>query len=1125
MPWSVRDRVRANERAWGKGNKERRRLRFSLIEQELLFAGEHPFRFCLSALFLIILLLVLVGQLPKDWFAPPWYAWGIRWGVADQLSYFSTLWTVQVTLAALVYPIVIAFVAVFLQRRPAAEAFVRLYILDSGALAAGLSSLVLVLVMGVQYLMLTTWGNESLPAWVAVDTGWFLLNAGLTTYFLFRTVDFLQPEVQAQVVRRYTVNVALPRDVERLNSALVFATAQAKGWLPVPSYGDESAEDGPRLLIGPFSFREGEVQGAIRLRERSRLIDVRLWLVRIVVSTWYLKAMKHPQPADTSAFGRRRTWPLLTLPITPGSDYGSEIALARIADGPKLSGWQRSFLRWSLVLRPVSRERYGIRVQAILNELTLDARQAAARGDNETFERAYGALVDMHELLLSACLDKDEAGNPVSWALLRDTHHIFNRALHEVWSDVYRSIYEAAIQNLLANTEPLQRLCHLLQHLEGNPIRSSPVEVQEHLLHLPPLMMYLLGNWWARRVEEQGDMDHGHDHMVILRPPLSRAYEEILSSFVAGWENGRPDSAGRHDVSTLDWTSIPAAARLNAKHIEETARMLLAAVQRGDKAAAEWLADVLTKWWGSFKYENEPYQLYDKTEFMTLDHLYLEWSKFKSLFGLDDAERTDPVVVKLQQGVYLATVRNFWTDIRLLVVEILMSWLHRPGQTPPKESLALQIAAGFLTGKQWRGGGQVTDPLSELSAAEYLAAKIRQYAASAELRGGYVGRLDRFVERVKDMDRPNMVSSRSYSFSGADDVGSLQDAQLAFLALLGQENWSVSRKLQRQLDLWLEEQYPSIQIVRDRLALWLKRAEERPELSNELLAPLRQSVGRGLEASAGWQAMKAAVKAMQEAVESKREGALAAQPIDPERLLEIGRSASSTGFTSSGSEFPMQLVTVDTTHAGLQDFTLTIKQVRRGELTRVEMDQRASNEAEYFSETLARQVAVVVLSDVLRQCSLKEIVTPDASAYWYALKVEAARLAAEGATPILLLDNATRPDWVWDWQHSDYGADFKRPEDLQVHRAEGRGPGYVCDFNQLEVYVAPLPAGQSLILAKETFDRVIFTKYSESRFVEVVAAELPDKKNFVDLKLTFSRHVQIGKTEGVRLVYADGRGK
>jgi hypothetical protein len=1118
-PWSVQEVVRHDEYKWRTSNVYRKRLAFSRLEGELLFAGEHPFRFALTILVLQLALLLLVALLPSEWFSFPW---GL-WGVAERLSYFSTLWTVQATLVALVYPIVIAFVAVFLQRRPAAEALVHLYMLDSGALAVGLSSLALVVVMGVQYLMLTTWETTALPAWAALDTVWFLLNSALTTHFLFRTVEFLRPEVQKRVVQRYTINVALPREVARLYSFQVLAGAQSKGWLPVPAYGDDGVPAGPRLLIGQFSFREGDIQGELKLREPSRLFDVRIWLIRLAVTSWYRKAIRYPQPAEPRQYGVEKSWPLITLPVTPGAVFADELPLARVANGPPLAAWQRLMLRWALVLRPISQERHGIRVEAILGELAFDARQAASRGDSDSFERAESALLSLHELLLGACLNIDGRNKQGSWALLPDTDKVFGRTLHENWSAAYRPIFEAAIHNMTNDTRPLRRMCHLLQHLDGREFQRSPVEIQEHLLHLPPLMMYLLGNWWVQRIEEQGVMEHGFHGMFMLRPPLNRVYDEVLSSFVGGWENSRPNSTRRHRSSAqVDWDSASDLARLNARHIDETARMLLAAVHRGDQAAAEWLADVLSKWWGIFDYEREPYQLYDKTAFVTLDHLQLDWTNFKVTFGLADPEvQTTPELESvLQHGIYLASLKNYWTDIRLLVIELMMDWVIQSSDAPLENSLAIEIIAGLLAGKQWRGGGEGADPLNELSATNYLTAKIRQFAASGDMRGGYVGRLDRFVENVKSMSRPNMVSSRIYSFVGADDVESLQSAQLAFLAVLSVANWDVSRILQRQIDLWLEEKYASIEIVRNRLQAWLQRLDEEPELARELVALLSQRIRPGLDVLTAWNFVKAGLRSVQQAIEAKREGLLAAQPIDMARLQEIAHFASSTGFSGATGEFPMQFLSISTADGPQQDFTITLQKIRKGELTSIEMDQRASNESDFFAEVLARQVAISVLSDVIQRCNVREVVAADAAAYWQALKIEAAKVSARGGKPILLLDNATLPDWVWDWQHSDYGADYKRPDDLRVQRLDGRGQGYACDFNEIEVFVAPIPLGQSLLLSKDAFRSVTFTNYGDDRLVRVDVSELEEKKNLVDLKLTFSRRVEVGDTDAIRILYA-----
>lgn len=1123
-PWSVRTVARRDEAAWFAQNIHRRRLALSRLERDLLFAGEHPLRFAFSLLALQITLLVLAAVLPQDWFAPAWF----KWEAAEQLTHFSTVWTIQATLAALVYPIVISFVAVYLQRRPAAEAFIHLYMLDSGGLAAGLSSLGLVVVMGVQYLMLSTWGTAWLPGWAAIDTAWFVLNAALTTFFLFRTAEFLRPEVQARVIQRYTVNVALPRDVQRLNSFQVLAGGIAKGWFPMPSDGDDKAPEGPRVLIGS-GFRKGDIQGELRLRAQARLVDVRIWFVRLVVESWYRRALTSPRPDKPEAFGVNKSRPLLTLPMSPGTVYESDLPLAMVADGPELSPWQRWLLRWSVVLQPTSRERYGIRVEAILGELAADARNMAAKPDNEGFERAYSALIDLHGLLLAACLDKTDAGEQFSWALLPDSQSIFDRTLHKNWSNVYRGIFEAAIEGMVRDTRPLRRLCHLLQHLDDDGLRASPVEIREHLLQMPPLMMFQLSNWWAYRVEEQGVIEHSHKQMVLLRPPLNRVYEEALSTFVAGWENGRPDKRRRNrDAHALDWATLPSLARLNVRHIEETARMLLAAVLRGDQAAAEWLADVLCKWWGSSAFDHEPYQLYDKTTFITIDDLGLAWPAFCTMFGLeaDDAASQERLRPVLQKGVFQAALRNYWTDVCLLTIELMLDWVRAVPAASASSSLAFEIAAGLLSGRQWKSGGQADDSLRTFSPPEYLVAKVRQFAESGEWRGGYVGRLDGFVERVKDMRRPNMVSSRVYSFGGADDVESLQESQLELFAILATGAWSLPRSLQRQLDVWFDarfDHYSSIDILRDRLKSWLERLDAHPGLSVEHIDLMKARVKPGVPAQTAIDQVRSDLLGVQQALEDRREETLAAQPIDANRLLEIGRFASSSGFSKDKGHFPVHLFPIGRTADNLEDFTLTFTQVRRGELTQLQMDPRAVNEAEYFADAMAQQVAIVVLNDILHRSDIKEIAVQDGEVYWKALQAQAGLIVAKGGKPILLLDNATRPDWVWDWQHADFDAAHQRPHDLQVRRREGQGSGYQCDFNDIEVYVAPLPIGQSLLLSTEAFRALTFTDYDDGRFVRAEVIESEGTKNLVDLKLTFSRRVVIGDTRVTRLAYAQGK--
>lgn len=1115
-PWSVRGALRREERDWARLNKTRRQYRPAAIEKELLFAGEHPFRFALSLLLLQGVLLCLADRVPPEWLTPLW----TKWSTEEHLAYFSTVWGIQTTLVALVYPIVIAFVAVFLQRRPTSESFISVYLLDSGGLAAGLSSLALVVVMTVQYLLQVTRGVEVLAAWTVLNTSWLILNAALTTFFLYRTVEFLKPEVQARVISRYLVNVALPREVARLNGFQVFA-ASMRG-LPVHLYGEGKPPEGPRLLVGVAWFREGKAEVSKRVSKPSILLDLRLWLVRLVVWSWSRRAQTYRRTEEGAQPERDKQWPMLVLPMKPGAVFKDSLTLAQVLDGPALHGWERWFLLAATKVVAESGHRQGIQVDSVLSEMARDARQAAASGDNDRFEEAYSLLVKTHRLLLGASLTRNVDGNLASWASLPDINLFFNRALHEKWVESYRSLFEAAVENLAINPEPLWRLCYLPTRLTGEELDSSPSEIRVNLLQFQPVLMYLLGRWWARRVGEQGIRSPGPNAGELLAAPLQSQYDEVLAKFVGGWESGRPDLPSRqNNTGELTWANAQERSKSSVVHLEETARMLLSAVYRGDQAAAEWFADVLSKWWDKFDHGIEPFQVYMKSDFITLDHLRLSWPEFRESFGLqtDQMPGVREGQLEIQMAVYRVALRNFWTDVRLLVVELLVDWGRRASEENFEQSLALDIASGLLAGRHWREGGDLADSLKTLTAAEYLGAKVRQFAASGEWRGGYVGRLDSFVERSKSLERPDMVGSRVYSFGGADDVESLRESQLCILAVLTDGPWVMRRAFGEQVNEWLKAQYNSIGILLHQLDSWLNRLNELHGSVPPVVKYLRAKARPANELDAAWEAVADALGKVKADIDAARSEVLAAEPIDPQRLHAIERFASAKGFAKKTAQFPVHLFDIHGTSDALESYTLSFQKVRKGELTRTEMDQRAVNEEESYARTLAEYVAWVVLSDVLRFSRVETQKVTDAESYWLAFHSRSAEIMSRGDDPVLLLDNATRPEWVWDWQHDGYESKYPRPDGLRVQRREGHGHGYVCHFNEVAVYVAPLPKGHSLLLPLSGLKRLEFTEFSPDCFVRAEAIARTDTSSFVDLNLTFARRAQVENLNVLKLVY------
>jgi hypothetical protein len=1125
-PWSIASLLRKEERDWFRSNDLRRRLRYGWFAREILKGGEHPVRyaFTLSALFVLIILLTYLVS--EDWFVVR--SWSSR-QASEQLTYFTSLWAVQATIVALVYPFIIAFVALFLDRQPSSKALLQIYLVDSGGLAAGLSSLFLVLVMAVQYILLISpYFLSHSMTWIAVDSVWFVYNLVLTSWFLFRTVEFLHSDFQMKVIRQYAANVALPREIANLLRFQFFASAQKKGWIPGPEYLNGEAEGQPQVLMRSFGVRMGEVSVRRYLREQCRLTNILFWPLRIVIRGWLNKA--HKVEFQVSGLANKPKLPLLVLPVIPGGIYESEVVLARVDFEPKLSSWQRLFVWMSFRFRRLRLEHRYVTAAEILADLETDARVAAGSGNVAGFEQAYVRVTELHRTLLGASLAKIDDGRMGSWALVPDIFSFIDRPVHEHWATTYRSLFDAAVSLLPREARPIRRLCHVVQHLDGPDLQRCPVEIRERILMLPTQLLYLLGTWWSQRVEEQGVLQHGSNEMALLRPPLQGAYEESLLHFVGAWDSARRVVANFPNRNgEFVWANAKDFLKLNTTHINHTCLMLLRAVARGDQAAAEWLADVISKWGGDASvYDAGPSLLYEKSNFITVQVVSRPWSAAAQSLGIDENDRrflrTDKSV--LQKYVCLTALKNYWWDIRVLTLEILLSWAAREESGPRERSLAVYVATGLLVGRQWRSGGRIKQPLSQLTASNYLTAKARQYSADSSYRQGYVAQLDSFVESAKDIVQPEMVPGRLYSYSGADDVESLQDAQLLILILLSDAPWRLGESLRRQIAIWTASNFQSTEMLMERAEAMKKRLDEVQEgFYPRLIEQLLSQTGKTHTLSEGLGRTRDALDALLTEIRNLQSEAVASAEVSPQRLQEIENAASEEGFSRETGQFPLQLFSsIVHADAPQETFSFIISKLRKGEFTDVEMAQRAVNESEYYSRAVAEGVGQTLLWDVIRQSEVRDVVAPDADSYWLALKAEAKKLKESGLTPLLILDNPTRPDWIWEWQHPDGDSIYPRPPDLSIRHEEERGDGYVIDFNEIAVFSGPLSPGESFLLARESFAGVTFRNYRTNVFVKAEVSEVAESRTLINLRLTFERSVKIGHTQIVRIKYQLGDG-
>lgn len=394
---------------WNARSAERQRLSYPTSERVLQWAGERPVAFIVLVLVATTTLSVVLG-----WAAPRYFGFSLvpaGWKEPELLTYFSTLWTVQATIAALVYPIVIAFVAVLLQRRATAKLSLRLYALHAAVTPAGASAIALLGWMGLQYLMISFVPT----AWLAIamigNSAWFVFNALLTAWFLYRTVRFLDDEARLEVFKRFSVQVALVREVKEHVTGHIFQSAQAQQLIPGPEY--TSTTPGPKVVLYPMS--QGTPQVVVALKKERQIADIRLRLLRWGISLWLRKA-KRAEATPTIA-GLDAQDPLLEIPIEPGKVVDGKVVLCRVGDGPAPGRIPAFLIRHSIIFGPPPAPDASYSTVDILEELAAEVLELAERKRFEAANETLLRLVQLHVALVKSGAFLNEAGEDDNAAL------------------------------------------------------------------------------------------------------------------------------------------------------------------------------------------------------------------------------------------------------------------------------------------------------------------------------------------------------------------------------------------------------------------------------------------------------------------------------------------------------------------------------------------------------------------------------------------------------------------------------------------------------------------------------------------------------------------------------------
>lgn len=1109
-------RLNREEAEWRSGNIIRNEMAYGRLRGWLTRIAERPISWSIAVLGLSLIVSFALWFLADCWNARI----ASNFDSIDLVEYFSALWSVQAGLAALVYPIVIAFVTLLLQRRYNPKSLLHVYLHDSAAIVSGLSALCLLILMTIQYLFLTMVTHQTAISWILVSGTWFLGNLIVTSFFLYQTFEFIRPSRRAKIIRQYVINVAWPQELREYLASLFLHTAIEQKLLPGPSYGGQQDERKPSVWPGLYSSGFGTPVVERFLPRNSRLVDVRFRPLAWSTSRWLKRANSSHAAGEPENRSLRRLKsnddPVLVYPLSTGSNYSGRTALCRVIGPIQPLGFERILVRLAFKFRQSSQS-VELTVGDVFDDLKGEAMSYLQGGETQAFSAAVDELVDVYSLVIEASACKNTEGNVDSYARVSSVEQPFS-ALYRLWARRLVDLSMAAAERLGSEEAFFTDLINVPNHLFS---RLSEEETQPdilcHLIELPRIFFYRVAVWWTRTVEQQGTTRHDACNPSSLRPPFFGTYNSVLVTFVGTWESLKNHYLPPRRSETPTWLDLQRASSFFERHLHETALMVMECVHRGDQVGAENMLDVLLSWFGQlhFRFETDGY-LFRRKNLVSFEVVNRSWEDIE---GALDVEAGGQRPGEAPKAIFAAALQNYWVDVCCAITYMLAI---RGKECPCDRSLPARILKGIVFGETFRRDTGVQSAKRPVqNANDLFMAILRQYHSEGAYRKGYRAKLDRLVERLAEVTKEPMIPGRVYSGWGGENLDSVRDGQLLVLALLVPEPWNPTNRIEPTMRQWVREDDAKLRELQDDLQQWKERLSS-PEFGQYKAIFECVKAGRGgpsFEQATG--SAGVGIDEMLTKVATIRTETLQDLPVSQNRLKEVGRWGSAIGFSKDSGGFPLRLFsTVQSSNESLQGRSLVLKGVAKGEYTEPEMAQRSVNEQELFERLLRDHVAASVLNEVVRRLVPGQEDGNSAEAYWEQVKRYGEKAKGDKRSPILLVENPTVPEWVYNWTNPYGKREAEIPSDMDVwHDPKLKSDAYLGNLNEIAVYVAPLSPGASVLITSESFQSLSFTRLDNGSFVSVESIPTEGQPAIIDLKLMWWFDVELDPYPAIKLSY------
>lgn len=981
-------------------------------------------------------------------------------GMSDFIEFNEQIFTAQITILGLIFPLVIALIGILIQSKSSNKAIWHVYKHNSGFMLIGFSAITLITIfVGVKFL--SPWLDYEQVVSINVSlASWFLMNLVLSGWFLFKTVNFLTNSSRMKIVVEYAINEVLINDIRLRLRHHLFNNAAKLGFI---------GSGYKNLDISTLSIKSLPHKITVFRNTPHKIKNIFFRPLKWGLRSFASKYERHLCQLNKLA--------KVTFPIDANSQQDGAITLAE-TDLGRFDDFSSVLIRTSFRFSKVS-EKEVLNLEQIVSAMFGQLEDSLKESNTILFSSAIDDLESFQREIESCMFFINDNDEPDNWMLLLDSSFWGRDYLHVFIQQTIR-ISDVVTNRIVEDQSYFYSWCYFFPHIYSKRHSERPVEIG---------VRYVNGHYllWEKLMANIGDLS--------LSDELSRVEDSALKRFISSWEHW-------HYLIDIK-SAVLKHEKLAFEHLANTSKMVISALKFNNWNSCRWAVDVLSNWNENFSsdYSNETFRWHTDAITSKLLKENSDSPLFKHVFG-DSEPKLDDI-----QAIVL---KNYWIDVRCLTAAYILSSKSSRGLSQDKVNELVNMIV-MVKGVAESGGvrrleGDINNP------SELLSVFLRQQLPWVI---GFDSWHEKHLERLSSIEEPDWVSGRVYSSFGSK-ISVFVPVFFKVLGIsLSQKNFNLTYQWTNFLKSGALNQQELEDIVRK-----LRGLTEADEQVLERVC-LFSSIGRE-EALKKSLIFDASISNIIEDLESLAHQNIQNAEVDLERLTWMGRVCSESAFDVDNSPIPQMLFSklnfVEITSS--EPFIINVNEYDKSNVAKNIEVNRAVNEESWLQDLVEDRLKVQIIRQMYNAFEFLERGSDDELSLMKRVIEDSEQIKAGDGSPILFVGER-RITTLIDYSRFGYIPDEDRLKyDIKI---ESDQPStYVAHVGGVEVHKLPVLGTEiCLLVEKESFASLNVKQYEEGRYVncEFIQSESDALKG--TLRIEFETECEFENPVGYKYTLSD----